>query len=467
MRIVLAIIVCAAACSDPGGADVGTFDSGIHDAEAREAGATDAEPDAEPVLDVGVRDAGSADVPRFDAGGGVSCEDAIVWPSLDAPLIGDTRGALHHERFECAGLGGGAIAPERWVEVRFDQPTHAIVRLGTFGWDAVMAVRTSTCAALGEIACLDAPTIVELPDEDGLLFFGVDGFTDGQGPFVLLGEAGPPLTVPPTDAICELAPVFALPLRRIEHNFGADHAAVIDGCPLEAPVFVPIDLQAPGELSLRADPQAGQDVSIAVLSGCGETLACAAQGGAGHAEVLRRLSLPAGRATLVVGSPPGAREGSVAIKASLSAGCVEDADCLLGERCLDNLTCGALAPANAVAADVDIPDDGRVVIPLDVSAVSPSRPPSRVRLRLAIEHEFPRDLVVTLASPGGGPRVRLRDRLDGTLDSVYGKDRPADGPGTMFDFGLAATATGTWTLEVEDRAPGDVGRVTGAVLEVE
>jgi hypothetical protein len=451
------------ACGDPGAPDSGEFDSGIHDAEPREGGFSDALAD-DASTDAGNRDVGVTDVPLLDGGEGLLCEQAVAWPVPALPLIDTTTVSFHRGRFECAGVGGGSIAPERWIVTRFDQPTHAILRLGTGGWDAVMSVRTATCAEQGEVACADEPAIVELPAVEGNVFIGVDGFTDGSGPFVLSGEVGPPLTVPPLDSVCELAPPATLPVHATGHNFGADPAAEIEGCPLFAPVFVPIDLPA-GELSVRVEPRAGQDLSLAVLSECGATLACSAAGGAGHAEKVARLAPGAGRITIAIGSPPGARAGSFVIAANAGAECVEDADCPLGERCDGNLACGPPAARSAVSVGAEIPDNDKLELPLALSG-SDGRP-SRVRLRIAIEHEFPRDLVVTLSPPGGWPRVRVRDRLDGALDSVYGSDRPADGPGTMFDFGLAATASGTWTLEVEDRAPGDVGRVTGAVLEVE
>jgi hypothetical protein len=464
MRAAVLAVVSAAACADPGPFDSGVFDSGIFDADEREAGPMDAFPDAE-VQDRADPDVAGRDVPSFDGGEGLSCETALAWPEIELPLIATTSASVHQVRFECAGLGGGAIAPERWIETRFDEPMHAIVQLGTAGWDAVMTVRTATCAPIGELACADAPTIVELPAVDGRLFIGVDGFTDGRGPFVLSGELGPALDVPPPDSICELAPMSSLPIARRAHNFGADGAAEIDGCPLSAPIFVPFELAADGDLTVRVEPRAGQDVSIAVVSDCGATLACAAGGGAGHAETLRHLSVPAGRAAIAIGSPPGALRGSFTVLAALDAECAADSDCPLGERCTDDLGCGSLAGARVITLGAEIPDNDRVEFPLRLSG--PLGRPAKVRLRLAIEHEFPRDVVVTLAAPGGWPIVRLRDRLDGALDSVYGKDRPADGPGSMFDFGLAATASGSWTLGVEDRAPGDVGRVTGAVLEVE
>jgi hypothetical protein len=459
------VLACLCACSDPGAFDTGVFDSGIHDAEEREGGFPDALPDDDASTDAGSRDIGISDGPDLDGGEGFSCEQALLWPALPVPLVGTTSSALHRGRFECAGVGGGTTAPERWVETHFAQPSHAIIRLGTEGWDAVMSVRTATCAELAEVECADEPTIVELPVIEGSVFIGVDGFTDGRGAFVLSGEVGPPLTVPPLDSVCELAETAVLPVSQLGHNFGADRAREIEDCALSAPVFVPVEMRTAGDLSVRVDPNAGQDLSVALLSECGATLACSSSGGAGHAEKLAHLQLSAGRFTIAIGSPAGAPEGSFTLSANVGAECVEDADCAVGERCHGNLSCGPLAPKSAVSVGADIPDNDRLEIPLSISG-SGGRP-ARVRLRVAIEHEFPRDLVVSLSSPGGWPRVRVRDRLDGALDSVYGRDRPADGPGTMFDFGLAATATGTWILEIEDRAPGDVGRVTGAALEVE
>jgi hypothetical protein len=200
------------ACSDPGGSDTGVFDSGIHDAEAREGGFPDALPDDDASTDAGNRDIGVTDGPDLDGGEGFSCEQALLWPALPVPLVGTTSSALHRGRFACAGVGGGSTAPERWVETHFAQPSHAIIRLGTEGWDAVMSVRTATCAEIAEVECADEPTIVELPVVEGSVFIGVDGFTDGRGAFVLFGEVGPSLMVLPLDSVCELVEMVVLPV---------------------------------------------------------------------------------------------------------------------------------------------------------------------------------------------------------------------------------------------------------------
>src|SRR5688572_5959508 len=135
---IAAVVSLMFACGDPGGSDTGAFDSGVHDAEEREGGFPDAIVDGDASTDAGNQDATDGDVPLFDGGDGVLCEQAIAWPFIGAPLVATTSASIHRDRFQCAGVGGGSIAPERWVEARFDQPTHAIVRLGTAGWDAVM-----------------------------------------------------------------------------------------------------------------------------------------------------------------------------------------------------------------------------------------------------------------------------------------------------------------------------------------
>ncbi|MCK6548081.1 proprotein convertase P-domain-containing protein, partial [Myxococcota bacterium] len=101
----------------------------------------------------------------------------------------------------------------------------------------------------------------------------------------------------------------------------------------------------------------------------------------------------------------------------------------------------------------------------------PAARPARVRVRVAIDHPYPEDLVVELFAPDvpglGSIHVRLRDRSAGAPDVVFGPDRPAEGPGSLDDFLLVPSATGTWRLRVEDRAPGDRGALLGVSLDVE
>lgn len=454
-------------CEEGPGRDASVFDSGIFDAEEQEgdAGAGDARTDGSVTLDVGVADAGARDAVILDGGGG-ACREAAGWFDPSRPFVDTTTTSFHRDRFECAGFGGGATSPERWVQARLSTPVHAIVRLGTDGWDGVLAVRTGTCAEAAEVACVDAPTIVELPGVAGDVFLGVEGFTGGEGPFVLSTQLGPPLQSPPPEAICETAPDAPLPIRRVAHDFGVPPGAQVDGCAVATPVYLPFELSTAGTVSVRVEPQSGGDVAFAVVSGCDTVLACATSFGPGSAETVQNLDLGPGRYTIAVGGRPGAAPQSFRVFAAKDAECVQDADCELDQVCGPSLACEAVrAGAAVVEGPAAIPDDGVLALPLVLSA--PAGRPDRVRLRLVLDHPYPPDLVATLVGPGGRPMVRLRDRLDGALDSVYGKDRPADGPGSLFDFGLARTATGTWMLVVEDRAPGDEGVVAGAVLVVE
>lgn len=468
--VTLQIFCCsllALACSEGTVGDASVFDSGIFDAEepGEDGGIPDGGPDGDVMLDVGVGDAGTRDAFFVDGGGGV-CRQAIGWADPSVPLISTTTTSFHRDRFECSGFGGGATAPEQWVQARFPAPTHAIVRLGTEGWDAVLAARTATCAEAAEVACVDAPTVVELPAVAGSLFVGVEGFTAGEGPFVLSSQIGPALQVPPPEAICENAPEISLPVRRVAHDFGVPPGSAIEECGVATPIYLPFELTGAAPVSVRVEPQSGGDVALALLSGCGAPVACASSKGPGGAEVLRNVQLSAGRYAVAIGGGAAADAQSFRVFAAVGAECVEDADCDLGQVCSPSLACEPVRSGAAlVQGPVPIPDDGILQLSLPVAA--PAGRPGRVRLRLALDHPFPRDLVATLVGPGGRPMVRLRDRLDGALDSVYGKDRPADGPGSLFDFGLVETATGTWTLVVEDRAPSDEGIVTGVVLEVE
>ena len=64
----LASMLFIFACGDPGPADSGRFDSGIHDAEEREGGFPDAIVDPDAATDSGLHDADAGDVPTFDGG---------------------------------------------------------------------------------------------------------------------------------------------------------------------------------------------------------------------------------------------------------------------------------------------------------------------------------------------------------------------------------------------------------------
>jgi hypothetical protein len=460
-RAAALLALLAAACRYGGGSDGGVFDSAIFDAEPREAGAGDARPDGSVVLDVGAEDGGELDGAIRD-GGERTCEAPIAWPDPKIPIVDTTAGADHRERFSCSGVGAGAVAPEGWVAVKLEAPTHAIFRLGTDGWDGVLSARTATCADAAEVACADEPSIVELTGAVGLVYLGVEGFARGAGPFAISAFLGDALSTPPVNTICGSSPDVTLPLRAFAHNFGATSS--IAACDLASAVYFPMEVSSADLLSARIEPLSEGDVGLAVLDGCGAVIACAASGGDGVSEVIDGLAVSPGRYAIVAGSAAGTREQSFELMSRAGARCVRDADCALGARCGPNLECGPIGSGVTVAGPIPIPDDGEVSVPILVS-IPIERP--TIRIRVAVEHPLPADLVVDLVAPGGRPIVRLRDRLDGALDSVYGRDRPADGPGSLDDFRMVSTASGTWTLRVRDRALGDEGSVEGVVLEVE
>ena len=75
-----------------------------------------------------------------------------------------------------------------------------------------------------------------------------------------------------------------------------------------------------------------------------------------------------------------------------------------------------------------------------------------------IEHDDPRQLVVTLIGPDG-TRVRLHDRTGSPgrpINAVYGRTLGAAQPLNAFE---GKPANGTWALEVADEVPGVEGRI--------
>jgi hypothetical protein len=200
-----------------------------------------------------------------------------------------------------------------------------------------------------------------------------------------------------------------------------------------------------------------QRLAVGWLSDCGGAVVGCEVAARGD----RRLdgAVPPGAAILAVGHV-GATSGTFVVRTSSAAlgRCLADVDCPLGQAC-DAETCRAAGAAPfAPAAPVEVPDLGVVEVPLEL----PPGPGgfARVRVRVRLDHPFPSDLVARLISPGG-MEVRLRDRRGGGLDTVYGEDRAADGPGRLLDLALGPRA-GRWRFVLEDVAPGDRGRLLGA-----
>src|SRR5262249_24869001 len=202
---------------------------------------------------------------------------------------------------------------------------------------------------------------------------------------------------------------------------------------------------------------------------CGEeAITCGSTPGRGVAERIDRLMVPAGRWIVAVGTRTARpANGSFTLDISEDALCTRDSECALGAACIAGLACAPeLGFVATSTVRMDIPDGGRIEIPLEI--LGPTSRVARVRARVVFEHPYPEDLVIELRSPGPQPIVvRLRDSSAYEADVTYGRERPADGPGHLEDFTLVETATGTWSLSIEDRAIGDRGFVTGIVLGVE
>lgn len=466
-------------CPDPGAVDGGAEDAGV-ELDARPGRDSAVVLDGAVVPDLGVRlDASSgrdalpsdAELLAEDAGPagtGESCATAFSWLTAgDDVLVATTSSAAHREQLSCSAGGPSATAPEHWWGFELTEPTRVVVRLGTLGWDGVLAARTGTCAPSAE-SCSDVPPTVELPSAAGAIFLGVEGFQTARGTYALHAELFPPYG-PALNSPCANAEHIAeLPAASSAHNYAASPLDA-EACPLEGAVYWTFDSDGQSPVSLRVTPELGQDVDVAVLAGCdGAVIACGRAGGRGASEVLGPLSLPAGRWTLAVGSRVERPvPGSFSLSLGRAADCRRDADCPMGESCTALLSCGAGATWTVTSTETrTIPDgSGSIRVPLFVAG--PPGRPVHVRARVAFDHPYPADLVVELIAPGEPEvRVRLRDRSDGPADVTYGADVPASGPGALADFMITPSAAGTWTLSVEDRAPGDRGALTGVALLV-
>lgn len=401
-------------------------------------------------------------VPEF----GESCSTAGVWRGNGVPFTGNTTISAHREQLTCAGSGGAANAPEVWWKLSFPERQSVVLELGTDRWDGVLGVRTGTCTADVE-TCADRPTVIELPSVDGELFVAVDGFSTGQGFYALSATIDEPWIVPPPHNSCAAAEPLNLPGSLRDHDLGGDEVELVP-CGLTSAVYYTFDTQG-GPLSALALPSAAHDVELALLASCGaEAMLCASAGGRGVTERIDRFSLPAGRWILAAGTRAGRpASGSFTLAVAEDAACTKDGECPFGAACIDDLAC---APERGFVqtstARVEIPDSGRIEMPFVFNG--PTSRVKKVRARVAFEHDYPQDLVIELRSPGSSPvAVRLRDRAAYEDDVTYGRERLADGPGQLEDFLLVETATGAWTLSIEDRAIGDRGFVTGVSIGVE
>jgi hypothetical protein len=471
LRPSILVLLFFAACSDGQDPDGGSGDLG----ELLDGGnsdATDALPsdrgpdggDAEPE-DAGVEDLGLP-LDSGLAGAGESCLTAHAWPEGQEALVGTTSASLHREQLSCAGSGAGATAPEEWWLLELDRPQSVTLRLGTDRWDGVLGARTSTCT-LDRETCADNPSMIELPNVEQRVYVAVDGFSTGNGRYVLTRELGEPWQVPPSNTTCTAAESILASNVIRAHNFGGEVEAIAP-CNLTSAVFYSIETTG-APLSIRAMPSAAHDVELALLSECGqEAIACASTPGRGVPERFDAAEVPAGRYVLAVGTRVARpAPGSFELSISESASCAVDRDCPLDELCLDTFACAPAPGFTATStARLAIPDGGELSIPLRM--FGPSSRPREVYVRVQLEHDYLEDLVVELQSPGPSPFVvRLRDRTAYEADVSYGRERPADGVGSLADFALAETATGAWSLVVRDRAVGDRGFVTGVVLGVE
>jgi hypothetical protein len=414
--------------------------------------------DGEPLPDLGVPKPGEV------------CTLPLTWDtSATRFVLGTTTTAPHRDRLTCAGTGAGSTAPESWWSIDLSVASHLVLRLGTAGWDGVIAARTGTCADTQEI-CGNAPAIAEVPSARGNVFVGIEGYSSGGGPYIARAEITPPLIVPAPNGMCGGAQMLTLPQSSVGHDFGGTDL-MLPQCVIAGAVYYAFDLAAPSSVSIRVEPLAGADVDMAVVDGaCASVNACAQTPGRGIAERIGPLSLAAGTHVIAVGTQVALPSyGSFRVSARAGPACLSDVDCALGLQCSPNLACGPPSGTIVTSTRAYAIPDGQGALDVPIRMTGPSPRPSAVRFRLELQHPSPQDLVALLISPGG-PRaitVRLRDRSEGALAAVYGSDRPPDGPGSFDDFGLLTTAQGTWTLHIEDRVLGDQGLVLRYALEVE
>jgi hypothetical protein len=405
-------------------------------------------------------------------GPGEVCGTALPWNTPDqTPIVAKTSTTdLQRDPSACMGTGAGADAPSAWWHVGLALPQHLIVRLGTGGFDGVLTIRTGTCAMTAQ-SCANAPPIVELPAANGDLFVGASAFSGGAGSYVLSAELGAPLHMV-ANTTCAAPQSLALPSATEAHDFGGT-AAPLPGCAMLDAVYFAFTLASAGKVAIRVQPLAGQDVVVALLgSPCrGAAAACASNGGRGASETIGPLDLAPGTYGIAVGANMlDEQPGSFRLWIAGGSACVSDTACPIGQRCDPTALGCAPIPGfvKTSSAKLAIPDGiGSLDVPLDL--LGPTQRPLRVRMRVVLDHPAPEDLVVELVAPPGpnAVRVRLRDRTPGPLDTVYGNDREADGPGTLEDFRLLSEGSGRWTLHIEDRTRGDSGFVSGYALEVE
>lgn len=480
--VIIASLVAlfAVACGSSGPSkDAGSTRSDAGDARPilRDAGPS---PDADPIPDFDSgrpRDAAPRDaLADRDAramidvgppGPGESCETARPSPLPSAPLVSTTERSMHRMALACTGEGAGTVAPEEWSSFQLAEPRHVILRLGSDGWEGVAGVRTGTCAARAEV-CSARPPVIELPSASGLVFAGVEGYSTGRGRYILTAEVSPPLAVPPPNDTCAGAIALTLPAAVEGHDFGGG-TNPIASCPMGEAVFYRFTLAAPAPISIRVEPRARQEVALALLSSCGAVVNCQRSIGRGFASVIGPTALVAGDYAIAVGTRLEDRSpGSFGLSVAAVAECRSDADCSLSQRCTNELRCGSAGSAVISTTARAIPD-GAAALEVPIVVASPASRPARLRVRVRLEHPSPQDLVIELRSPAAPSpiTVRLRDRTPGALDTVYGSDRPPDGPGSLDDFGLVASARGTWTLRLEDRAVGNHGSILGFSFEVE
>ncbi|MCZ6550350.1 MAG: S8 family serine peptidase [candidate division NC10 bacterium] len=99
-------------------------------------------------------------------------------------------------------------------------------------------------------------------------------------------------------------------------------------------------------------------------------------------------------------------------------------------------------------------------------AVGDTNPPKAVTIGVDIEHTFVGDLIVRILPPAGtgvGP-VTLHDRAGGGTDNLK---RTFDGVSTPALAAFAGTnPQGTWTLDVEDTAKDDTGKILSFSVEL-
>ena len=109
-----------------------------------------------------------------------------------------------------------------------------------------------------------------------------------------------------------------------------------------------------------------------------------------------------------------------------------------------------------------IPNPGKATSAIDVTL---DEELEEVDVRVQITHPYIADLRVTLVAPDG-TRVRLHSRQGGSADNIDTTYDTLTAPVDSLDVLRGRSSLGTWTLEVQDAAAGNVGSLQSWRLEL-